>query len=158
MTETSDHPFAQIDAVGMGRALGGIGLNLLVKDCDRSVDFLSGVLGLTTIRRSRDFCVLAFDGQVFQLHRDGTYHENPLLNLLPEACPRGAGAELRLYGPGREGLDPDALVQTLKTAGLEDHLFKLPDNRPHGLREVYILDPDGYCWVISRPLTDDEVV
>ena len=24
-------------------------------------------------------------------------------------------------------------------------------DKPHGLREAYILDPDGYCWVPGRP-------
>ena len=36
-------------------------------------------------------------------------------------------------------------------------ILQPPTNKPHGLREAYILDPDGYCWVPSRPLTDAEV-
>ena len=25
-------------------------------------------------------------------------------------------------------------------------------DKPHGLREAYIADPDGYVWVLDRPL------
>ena len=50
-----------------------------------------------------NFAVLRHEGYEWMLHGDATYHDNPLLNLLPENPPRGAGVELRLYG-----IDPDA--------------------------------------------------
>ena len=88
--------------------------------------------------------------EVLQLHADHTYHANPLADLLPEAGPRGAGAELRLFD-----VDPDSAAARVEGAG--GMILQPPTNKPHGLREAYILDPDGYCWVPSRPLTDAEV-
>jgi hypothetical protein len=32
-------------------------------------------------------------------------------------------------------------------------VLQAPADKPHGLREAYILDPDGYCWVPGRPKT-----
>ena len=31
-------------------------------------------------------------------------------------------------------------------------ILQPPTDKPHGLREAYLLDPDGYVWVPSRPL------
>ena len=30
---------------------------------------------------------------------------------------------------------------------LGHHVLAEAADKPHGLRESYILDPDGYCWV-----------
>jgi hypothetical protein len=29
------------------------------------------------------------------------------------------------------------------------------EDKPHGLRECYLLDPEGYVWVPGRPLPPD---
>ena len=71
-------------------------------------------------------------------------HLPPLLALLPENPPRGAGIEIRLYDT-----DPDAAVARAEAAGLA--ILQPPTDKPHGLREAYILCPDGYAWVPSRP-------
>lgn len=133
-----------------GRSLKGFGINLLVRDVLRTVAFSREVLLAETAIADGDFAVLRHrvDGHVlaeWMLHADGTYHNNPLPSLIPADHPRGAGAELRLYH-----LDPDAAVARAKARG--DLVLAEPADKPHGMREAYILDPDGYCWVVSLPL------
>lgn len=139
-----------VDAVVFGQSLRGLGLNLLVKDVARSTHFLREVLGMEVFQTSDDFAILRSGTAVLQIHADHTYHSNPLAGVLPEAGARGAGAELRLYE-----VDPEeALERARAHAGVI--VLQEAMNKPHGLREAYILDPDGYCWVPSRPLTADE--
>ena len=132
-----------------GAALRGIGLNILVRDVRRTVDFLRDVFGLDIHRVSEDFAIVTSGGAVLQLHADGTYGSHPLLGLVPENPPRGGGAEFRLYE-----CDPDAAAAAAEARGTP--VLKPPENRPHGLREVFILCEDGYAWVASRPLTPEE--
>ena len=42
-------------------------------------------------------------------------------------------------------------TRELLKLGAECEVLEPPDNKPHGLREVYILDPDGYVWVVDMP-------
>ena len=140
--------YDSIDAPGVGRSLRGIGVNLLVRDVPRQCAFLEAVFGMTAHQVTRDFAILRFGDAVFQIHADATYHSNPLLDLLPEAPPRGAGVELRLYD-----CDPDAVAGRAEAAG--GVVLAVPVDKPHGLREAYILCPDGYAWVPSRPLPSE---
>lgn len=126
-----------------GATLTGIGLNILVRDVRAEVAFLHEVFGIAAHRVSDDFAILSYHGQVMQLHADGTYHTNPLLGLLPEAAPRGAGAEIRLYQT-----DPDEAEAKARARG--DYVLQAASDKPHGLREVYILCENGYAWVASR--------
>ncbi|MCV6586146.1 MAG: glyoxalase [Marinibacterium sp.] len=137
--------YDRIDADGFGRSLRGIGLNLLVRDVGASCDFLIAVFGMTAHQPTADFAILRYGDQVFQIHSDGTYHANPLLGLLPDAPPRGAGIEIRLYDS-----DPDAAVARAGAVP-QATVLQAPTDKPHGLREAYILDGDGYAWVPSRP-------
>ena len=132
-----------------GAALRGIGLNILVRDVRRTAGFLCDVFGLGIHRLSDDFAIVTSGAWVLQLHADATYGAHPLLSLLPETPPRGAGAEFRLYD-----CDPDAAAAAAERRGAT--ILKPPENRPHGLREVFILCENGYAWVASRPLTPDE--
>ncbi|MFN3208788.1 MAG: VOC family protein [Roseovarius sp.] len=139
--------FETVRPEAFGASLRGVGLNLLVRDVRRQVAFLERVFGMTGHRVSADFAIMAYGGQVFQLHSDGTYAANPLLGLLPEAPPRGAGIEIRLYDT-----DPDAAADRAGAAG--GHVLQPPTDKPHGLRETYILCENGYAWVASRGLAD----
>ena len=56
---------------------------------------------------------------------------------------RGAGAELRLYG-----VDPDAAEA--RARALDAPVLAGAADKPHGLREAYLIDPDGYVWVPCR--------
>ncbi|MBY6056479.1 glyoxalase [Leisingera daeponensis] len=132
------------DADSFGRSLHGIGLNLLVRDVPAEISFLETVFAMKGHQVTQDFAIVTYGGQVFQLHSDGTYAENPLLGLLPENPPRGAGIEIRLYDSG-----PDAAVARAEAAGFT--ILQAPTDKPHGLREAYILCENGYAWVPSRP-------
>lgn len=128
-----------------GASLTGIGLNILVRDVLRQVAFLTEIFGMTAHQATADFAILGYHGQVMQLHSDGTYHSNPLLGLVPESGVRGGGAEFRLYQT-----DPDAAVTRAKALGA--HILQPATDKPHGLRESFILCENGYAWVASRPL------
>lgn len=136
--------YETIDADSFGRGLNGIGLNLLVRDVKTECAFLETVFGMKSHQVTADFAIVTYSGQVFQLHSDGTYHSNPLLSLLPETPPRGAGIEIRLYDT-----DPDDAVTRADLAGAT--VLQPPTDKPHGLREAYILCENGYAWVPSRP-------
>ncbi|MEP2641020.1 glyoxalase [Roseobacter sp.] len=128
-----------------GKSLRGIGLNLLVGDVQKTSAFLQDVFVMQVHRLSVDFAIVTYGEQVFQLHSDATYGANPLLGLLPENPPRGGGIEIRLYDT-----DPDAAVVRAHEA--DAMVLQPPTDKPHGLREAYILCPNGYAWVPSRPL------
>ena len=136
--------YDSIDAESFGAGLRGIGLNLLVRDVKAECVFLETVFGMSIHQPTEDFAIVTYGAQVFQLHSDGTYHSNPLLGLLPEQPPRGAGIEIRLYDT-----DPEDAVA--KAADLGAMILQEPTDKPHGLREAYILCENGYAWVPSRP-------
>ncbi len=137
--------FETVSAEDFGASLRGIGLNILVRDVLSEVTFLESVFGMVSHRVSADFAIMAYGEQIFQIHSDGTYHSNPMLSLVPEQPPRGGGLEIRLYDT-----DPDVAVKAAQAAGVT--VLQEPMDKPHGLREAYILCENGYAWVPSRPL------
>lgn len=137
--------FETVSADDFGKSLRGIGFNVLVRNVRATCDFLQDVFAMQVHRQSDDFAIVTYGSDIFQLHQDGTYSSNPLLNLLPENPPRGAGLEIRLYDT-----DPDAAVKLADARGAL--ILQMPTDKPHGLREAYILCDDGYVWVPSRPL------
>ncbi len=136
--------YDRIGAAEFGAGLRGLGLNLLVRDVGAQVSFLTQVFGMKAHQPTADFAIMLYGAQVFQIHSDGTYHANPLLGLLPENPPRGAGIEIRLYDS-----DPEAACAVAEAAG--GTILQRPTDKPHGLREAYILCANGYAWVPSRP-------
>ncbi|MFT7594067.1 MAG: putative enzyme related to lactoylglutathione lyase [Paracoccaceae bacterium] len=145
MGQSGAMDYETIKADAFGRSLKGIGLNLLVRDVPGQCAFLETVFGVTSHQVTADFAIVTYGDQVFQLHSDATYHSNPLLSLMPETPPRGAGIEIRLYDS-----DPDAAVAKAEAVGAM--ILQAPTDKPHGLREAYILCENGYAWVPSRPL------
>ena len=137
--------FETVSPEDFGASLRGIGLNILVRDVPAQVAFLEDVLEMKGHRVTRDFAIMTYHGQVMQLHADPTYGANPLPGLLPEAGARGGGAEFRFYQT-----DPDAAVVRAGARGAM--ILQPPTDKPHGLREAYILCDNGYAWVPSRPL------
>ncbi|WP_323775671.1 glyoxalase [Leisingera sp.] len=135
--------YENADADSFGRSLRGIGLNLLMRDVPAEIAFLETVFSMKRYQVSKDFAIVPYGGQVFQLHSDGSYAENPLLALLPENPPRRAGVEIRLYGS-----DPDKTAA--RTEALGHTILQQPADKPHGLREAYIMCENGYAWVPSR--------
>jgi catechol 2,3-dioxygenase-like lactoylglutathione lyase family enzyme len=138
MKERNGEPWMAADAYG--RSLTGMGVNLLVREVARSVAFLTEVLGLDLVYSDADFAVLRYQSQDVILHADHTYADHPLLALTGDGALRGAGVELRLYG-----IDPDAAEARARARG--DTVFAETQDKPHGLRECYLADPDGYIWV-----------
>ena len=137
--------FETVKAPEFGASLRGIGLNMLVKDVPAICAMLETVFDMKSHQVTKDFAIVTYGNQVFQIHADGTYHSHPLLGLLPESGVRGAGLEIHLYDT-----DPDEAAARAETAGM--HVLAPPADKPHGLRETYILCPNGYAWVPSRPL------
>jgi hypothetical protein len=143
--------FETVTAADFGRSLTGLGLNILVQDVPGLASFLCDVFQMTSHRQSPDFAILTYGDQLFQLHADPTYHSHPLPSLLPESGPRGGGIEIRLYNT-----DPDEAAERAAAHPHKSTLLQPPTNKPHGLRECVILCQNGYTWLPSRPLTDDE--
>lgn len=139
--------FETVSPEDFGASLRGMGLNILVRDVVRQVAFLEDVFGMKGHRVSADFAIMTYADQVMQIHVDGTYASHPLLGLLPETPPRGAGAQFHLFET-----DPDAAAEKAEAAG--GHVLQPPTDKPHGLRETFILCENGYAWVASRPLND----
>ncbi len=129
----------------MGRGLRGLGLNLLVRDVEGQVALLRAIFEMGAHQVSADFAILTYGDEVLQLHSDGTYHSNPLGPVVAAVDARGPGVEIRLYDT-----DPDVAVTRARELGLE--ILQEATDKPHGLREAYIVFPDGYVWVPSQPL------
>ena len=137
--------YNDVSAEDFGASLRGIGVNLLVRDVGAQVAFLTELFGMEAFQPTEAFAIMTYAGQVFQLHSDGTYHSNPLLGLLPENPPRGAGIEIRLYDT-----DPDEVCTRAEALG--GTVLQGATDKPHGLREAYIMCENGYAWVVSRDL------
>jgi uncharacterized glyoxalase superfamily protein PhnB len=131
-----------MSAPDYGRSLEGFGVNLLVRAIAPAVAFQTEVLGAEAVYQDKDFAVLAYGGHQWMLHADHTYHSNPLLGLVGDGAVRGAGVELHLYG-----VDPDAAEGRATAAG--HAVLQSAADKPHGLREAYLVDPDNYVWVVS---------
>ncbi len=137
--------FETVSPESFGASLRGLGINILVRDVLAECGFLAQVFDMGIHRTTADFAIVTYGAQVFQIHCDATYARNPLLGLLPEQPPRGAGLEIRLYDS-----DPDVAASRAEALGAM--ILQPPADKPHGLREAYILCENGYAWVPSRPL------
>ena len=138
---------AWMPAPDYGRGLKSFGVNLLVRDVAAAVEFATAVLEAEVIYADPDFAVLRAVSSEWMLHADHTYDKHPLSGSLDETRHRGVGIELRLHG-----LDPDAAEARAREAGAIVLAGSM--DKPHGLRECYILDPDGYLWVPDVPSKD----
>lgn len=138
-------PEPWMPAPDYGRSLRGLTINLLVRDVARSVAFQRDVLGAEAVYSDADFAVMRLAGAEWMLHADHTYGDHPLLALTGDGAVRGAGAEFRLHD-----CDPDRAAAA--AARLGHTVLAPPADKPHGLREAYLVDPDGYVWVPDVPL------
>lgn len=138
-----------VSASDFGKSLKGLGINLLVTNMEATLDFSKNTLGASVTYWNEDFAVIRLGDVQWMLHTDHTYNDNPLLGFVKNADGRGQGVELQLYNQ-----DPDAVEARARNR--DELVLAGCLNKPHGLRECYVLDPDGYCWVISRPLGEGE--
>ena len=128
-----------------GRSLAGLTINLIVRDVVRAVEFARRVLAASVVYSDPDFAVLRHDSAEWMLHADHTYSDHALRGSLAAGDVRGIGTELRLHGR-----NPDEAEAAAHAAG--HTVLAGSMDKPHGLREVYIIDPDGYCWVPDMPV------
>ena len=127
-----------------GRSLKGFTVNLLVRDIQAALDFHQKVLGMQVVYADPDFAVIRGYGAEWMLHADHTYEKHALAQVIAGAGQRGAGLELRLHG-----CDPDAAEAAARANGYE--VMVTTKLAGHGLREAYLIDPDGYVWVPDVP-------
>lgn len=123
-----------------GRSLTGVGVNLLVRAIAPSVAFQRAVLGAEILYEDPDVAVIRLAGADVMLHADHTYDKH----AMRRGEPRGNGVELRVHHT-----DPDKAVQAAEAVGYT--VLSPPVNKGHGLREAFIVDPDGYIWVPDVP-------
>jgi predicted enzyme related to lactoylglutathione lyase len=129
-----------------GRSLPrGVGVNLLVTDMAAEVAFCRDCLGAMVLHDDEDFAAIELCGSVFMLHADHSYASHPLSGVVAGAETRGAGVEIRVYG-----LDPDKAETRARARG--DHVLSGSMDKPHGLRECHIVDPEGYIWAPSAAI------
>ena len=110
----------------------------------RALAFAREVLSVEPVYSDPDFAMLRHGPSEWMLHADHTYRDHPLHGSLAADDPRGIGAEIRLHDT-----DPDAAEAAARERG--DPILAGAMDKPHGVREVFILDPDGYLWAIDRP-------
>jgi N-acetyltransferase len=134
-----------IPAETYGQSLAGLTANLLVSEVAQSVVFAACVLDAHAVYSDADFAVLRHQEAEWMVHADHTYKGHPLCGSLAPEIVRGIGIELRLHGR-----DPDTAEAAARQAGYT--VLAGSSDKPHGLREAHILDPDGYCWVPDIPL------
>ena len=127
-------------AKSYAHSLQGLTVNLLVADIDASLAFQRDVLGASVVYSDPDFAVCSAYGAEWMLHTDHTYDQHTMLSTVGPAHPRGGGLEIRLHG-----CNPDAAEAASRLLGFE--VLSPASDKLHGLREVYIRDPDGYVWV-----------
>lgn len=135
-------------AADYGRSLKGLGINILVEDVARAIEFETAVLGADVVYSDPDFAVMQAQGASWMLHANHTYSDHPLKGSLRPDIARGIGMELRLHGR-----DPDIAEAIARQRG--DVVLAGAIDKPHGLREAYIVDPDGYVWVPDVPTAPD---
>ncbi len=134
-------------APAYGRSLVGLTVNLLVRNVDEALAFHREVLGAEVVYADPDFAVLRRGAAGWMLHADHTYSDHPLRGSLEGDLVRGVGAELRLHGR-----DPDEAEAAARRLGYT--VLDGAADKPHGLREAYLIDADGYLWVPDVPLVE----
>lgn len=124
-----------------GRSLPrGVGLNLLVPEIAPMEEFCRMVLGARTIHADEDFAAIELLGSLFMLHADHSYADHEMAGAFADVEVRGAGMEIRIYGA-----DPDRIEALARERG--DIVLAGALDKPHGLRECYIVGPSGYVFV-----------
>ena len=127
-----------------GRSLTGLGINLLVREIESALPFHREVLDAEVVYSDPDVAVLRRIDVEWMLHAHHTYDAHPWHSVVASDAKRGIGVELRLHGR-----DPDAAESAARRLGFE--IIQPATDKPHGLREAYLVDCDGYVWVPDVP-------
>lgn len=137
----SEDPCANVDDLARSMP-SGLWINLLAADLDAALAFQTDILGCEAIYRDKAFAIMRFAETSWMVHSDATYANHPMNDRLAATSIRGAGCEIRLHG-----CDPDEAQRRAEDLGLA--VMAAAKDRPHGLREAFIVDLDGYVWVPS---------
>jgi len=129
-----------------GKSLVGFSINLLSTNLPSALVFQTDVLAANILHEDEDLLIVHGYDSHWMVHADHTYDKHPMLDDARSADRRGAGVELRLHG-----CDPDIASKRALELGFQ--ILDGPRDQPdHGLREVHILDDDGYVWVPDAPV------
>ena len=124
------------------RDLSGLTINLLVEDINLSIDFLQKIIKANIVYQDPDFAAIEGFGSRWCLHSYHTYESHPYMNVIKNSNPKGLGIELRVIG-----CDPDRAEERAKK---ENYIIlSTSTDKAHGMRECYIHDNNGFCWVPS---------
>jgi hypothetical protein len=144
MKKSDKQPF--MSPPDYGKSLRGFTINLLTVNIERSLLFQREVIAANILHEDSDLLILTGYENNWMIHADHTYDKHPLLTDTLNSARRGAGVELRLHGR-----DPDEAAIFARQNGFR--VLDGPRDQPdHGLREVHIIDDDGYIWVPDLPL------
>jgi lactoylglutathione lyase len=124
-----------------------IRFELFVADRDKSVDFYTSVLGFEVRRLDESYAMLTCGDVVLGLGRQADLPETgegPGFTQQRLARDRGAGVEIVLETP-----DLEALYERVQRSGYQ--LAAPMQDRPWGLRDFRVADPDGYYLRITTP-------
>ena len=101
------------DPVAYGRSIPqGLGINLLVRNVDRSARFQVAIFGAQVRYWEEHFAIMSAVGTTWLLHSDWTYRNHEMIASVTGLEARGGGIELRLYG-----LDPDEAEAAANRSG-----------------------------------------
>jgi hypothetical protein len=120
----------------------GLWINLLVRDINAAVGFQVDVLGARAVYSDSAFAIMSFGDSYWMLHSEATYSAHPIGPGLRATPARGTGCELRL-----QNCDPDEAEKRAHDRNAK--VIAATTDKPHGLRECFLLDSDGYVWVPS---------
>ena len=133
------------DPVAFGRGIPpGLEINLLVSSVDQAAQFQARVFGARIEYWEEHFAIMSAVGSTWLLHSDWSYRHHEMMSAVTGLQARGGGVELRLYG-----IDPDNAEAAARSSGAA--ILATAADKPHGMREVYIVDEDGYVWVPCAP-------
>ena len=127
-------------ASSYSKELSGLTVNLLVNDIHKATKFIHNVIEADVIYEDIDFAAIEGFGSKWCFHADHTYDRHSLTDFISIKNKRGEGVELRLLG-----CNPDRAEMRAKKHGFK--VISKSQDKPHGLRECYIIDSAGYCWV-----------
>jgi catechol 2,3-dioxygenase-like lactoylglutathione lyase family enzyme len=124
-------------------------VQLIVRDPEASSKFYQEKLGFKHI-----FTMPGPGGKPMLVHLRWTKYADLLLSAprdgKPVPAPRGAGVSLSFQMPDYLARSVDALAERAKAGGA--NITSGPLDQPWNVRELTILDPDGYQLVFTAPL------
>ena len=137
----------------MAIEIGGMTLLLQVHDMNAALGFYRDVLGFEIVQASPEvdgpegryvhWCWLTLGGAHLMLNTAWDEGERP-----PERDParQAAHRDTAMYF---DCPDPDAVAAVLAAKGIA---ARGPKDAPYGMRQLYVIDPDGYELCFQRPV------